>query len=114
MQEIDELTDRFHTTEATSHNDECCKPPALRYIRLELGLLQTRNDPVAQKKRIAEGLQGEGVLSHSLDQVEVGVRATGEHQLIVAERSWTLPEILHRPGVGVDFRNLRHAHQAAM
>ena len=84
VEKIHELARRLHAAEAAADHDERQQPAAMFAVRLQLRLLEPRDDPVSQEQRIAERLQRQRVARHALDDVEVRVGAAGEHELVVA------------------------------
>src|SRR5204862_2668549 len=114
VQKVDQFPGGLHTAESAANDDEAHQPAPMLPLRLYLCLLQARNDPVAQKESIAKRLEGQGNLSHSLDDVEVCVRATREHELVVSQAARTLPEVVHDAFGRIDLADLRHACVAAM
>src|SRR6267143_5717266 len=71
VQEVDQLSRRLHAAESAADNDETRQPAPMFGIGLQLCLLQSRDDAIAQEHRIPEGLQRQAVVAHASDDVEV-------------------------------------------
>src|SRR5260370_20037152 len=114
VQEVDQLSRRFHAAESAADNDETRQPAPMFGIGLQLCLLQSRDDAIAQKHRISEGLQRQAVVAHASDDVEVRVRAARQYQLVIGDRAASLVEVVDDARGGGDLSYLDHAYEAAV
>jgi hypothetical protein len=91
VEEIDQLAHGLHSAESTSDHNEGSQPTAVVRVWLQLGLLEARNDPIAQEQRVTESLQWKRVLTHPSHQIEIGVRSAGEDKLVIVKRPRAFP-----------------------
>jgi hypothetical protein len=113
FQEVDQLTGRLDAAEAAADDHECRQPAARAHVGLQLRLLEARDDAVAQEQRVAQRLERQRVLRHALHQIQVGVHAAREHQLVELDDARAFAEIVNRLRLVIDLGHLRHADARA-
>ena len=75
----------FHPAEAGTHDDKAEMPSAEIGIRGGFGGFHLADDLLAKLDGVAHDLEGEGVVAHSGDDAEIGLRATGDDDMIVVQ-----------------------------
>ena len=85
MNEVVYSPDGLDTGEAAAGDDERQQPLADGGLGLEVRRLQNSEYAGAEQRGVAKGLHRHGVLGHALHPEKVGLRAQGEHEVIVVE-----------------------------
>ncbi len=78
------LAEQLHSDQAAAHHHEAEQAALALGIELDVGALEALDHVVAQQHGVGQGLEGEG-RRRARDQLEIGVRAEGQDELIVGQ-----------------------------
>jgi hypothetical protein len=76
---------KFHAAEAGTDNDEAQVPAPAIGITSRLGMLHLVDDMLAKVNGIAHNLETKRMVGHSGDDPQVGLGATGNHDVVVMQ-----------------------------